>query len=60
MIGFLILVAVVIATAIVSVMELKKGNTKRAFAVVCVSVAVLTITALLTYSLKHFGEAPRN
>jgi hypothetical protein len=60
MIGLLLLIAVVVATAFVSAREYRKGNTKKAFVLVCVSVAILTITTVLAYSLKHFGEAPRN
>ena len=60
MIGLLLLGAAAIATAYLSVKELGKGNSKKAFALACASIAFLAIISLLANSLQHFGEASKN
>jgi hypothetical protein len=60
MIGLLLVGTAAIATAVMSVRELGKGNSKKAFALACVSIALLGAISLLASSLQHFGEAARN
>jgi hypothetical protein len=60
MIGLLLLGAMAIATAFMSVREIGKGNSKKAFALACASIAFLSIVTLLANSLQNFGEAPKN
>lgn len=60
MAGFLLLALAALVVAVMSATAYWQGNTRRATILSSVLVAVLMLTALLIWSLKHFGEAPRN